>query len=574
MSAVAAAREEAMGEKKRLADDDGVDRSEKTSKKEKRAKKNAADIDDAAAKAARKAAKKQAKAAAASGGGGAESNDVGDGCGGGGSRVKVSGLPPGASAAKVAAFLDVNAEAVTLFGGEAVVAMPSAAAAERAAMNLNETKLAGRFVQVAVTSPDEDRSGDGDGGRSRDEPERKRDARGRGGGRDEDGGEDGGGKVVEVECAGQTGRIIGKGGSKIREIEELTGCSLKIRQEDGICEVRGRDVKAAVQEIKNIVQEGRERDGGGSLGGGGWQGGQQGFGDGGGMHAKDDHNSCPTPSRPFGVPPIGSASRHDTGANDWNCHCGSVNFARRSTCFRCNAPRAENNGAGPGAPGGVLRIPAAHTQGHGGREGNAGSSKSGALAAFTQGNEGDGYEVFVKYLPHTAQEHEVADFFSQYGALKGDVRLIRNPSTGQCKGAGFVTFASEQARQTALSKDGVKFGGRHLSITVAKTGTFGVRATEQALGTHTPAMLAETIKAIVAPDPDGTYVDGTFGRGGHTRGILAALGKNGRLHAFDMDPEVRRTYDRHNYFLFQMHCNSLRHQDTMRITPRPKKPLT
>ena len=69
--------------------------------------------------------------------------------------------------------------------------------------------------------------------------------------------------VVEVECAGQTGRIIGKGGSKIREIEELTGCVLRVRQEEGVCEVSGRDVNAAVQEIKNIVQEGRERDEGG-----------------------------------------------------------------------------------------------------------------------------------------------------------------------------------------------------------------------------------------------------------------------------------------------------------------------
>jgi 16S rRNA (cytosine1402-N4)-methyltransferase len=82
---------------------------------------------------------------------------------------------------------------------------------------------------------------------------------------------------------------------------------------------------------------------------------------------------------------------------------------------------------------------------------------------------------------------------------------------------------------------------------VAKTGTFGVRATEQAFGTHTPAMLRETIAALVAPDPNGTYVDGTFGRGGHTRGILAALGPNGKLHAFDMDPEVSARIDRTHF---------------------------
>jgi len=38
--------------------------------------------------------------------------------------------------------------------------------------------------------------------------------------------------------------------------------------------------------------------------------------------------------------------------------------------------------------------------------------------------------------------------------------------------------------------------------------------------------------------PDGIYIDGTFGRGGHSRALLKRLGENGRLIAIDQDPEA------------------------------------
>ena len=54
---------------------------------------------------------------------------------------------------------------------------------------------------------------------------------------------------------------------------------------------------------------------------------------------------------------------------------------------------------------------------------------------------------------------------------------------------------------------------------------------------HTTVMLHEAVDALVQ-DPDGTYVDATFGRGGHSRLILSRLSPAGRLIAFDKDPEA------------------------------------
>ena len=54
---------------------------------------------------------------------------------------------------------------------------------------------------------------------------------------------------------------------------------------------------------------------------------------------------------------------------------------------------------------------------------------------------------------------------------------------------------------------------------------------------HQTVLLQEAVEAL-AVKPAGTYVDGTFGRGGHSRAILERLGANGRLVVFDRDPQA------------------------------------
>jgi len=62
-------------------------------------------------------------------------------------------------------------------------------------------------------------------------------------------------------------------------------------------------------------------------------------------------------------------------------------------------------------------------------------------------------------------------------------------------------------------------------------------------GGHAPVLLAEAVAALAIRD-DGVYVDATFGRGGHARAILAALGARGRLVGVDRDDVVAECGDR------------------------------
>jgi 16S rRNA (cytosine1402-N4)-methyltransferase len=54
---------------------------------------------------------------------------------------------------------------------------------------------------------------------------------------------------------------------------------------------------------------------------------------------------------------------------------------------------------------------------------------------------------------------------------------------------------------------------------------------------HVPVLFAQVMEGL-AVKTEGTYLDGTFGRGGHARGVLQRLGPGGRLLLMDKDPEA------------------------------------
>lgn len=63
--------------------------------------------------------------------------------------------------------------------------------------------------------------------------------------------------------------------------------------------------------------------------------------------------------------------------------------------------------------------------------------------------------------------------------------------------------------------------------------TEGVDATSA----HLPVMFSQVMEGLRVVQ-DGTYLDGTFGRGGHARGVLQRLGRGGRLLLMDKDPDA------------------------------------
>ncbi|MBL0304757.1 MAG: 16S rRNA (cytosine(1402)-N(4))-methyltransferase RsmH [Chitinophagaceae bacterium] len=69
---------------------------------------------------------------------------------------------------------------------------------------------------------------------------------------------------------------------------------------------------------------------------------------------------------------------------------------------------------------------------------------------------------------------------------------------------------------------------------------------------HIPVLLDEVIEGLNIR-PDGTYVDCTFGGGGHSRAILSKLSAKGRLVAFDQDDDARKNLPDDERLIFISH---------------------
>ena len=155
---------------------------------------------------------------------------------------------------------------------------------------------------------------------------------------------------------------------------------------------------------------------------------------------------------------------------------------------------------------------------------------AGQLALQNSKKEKQGYDVFVRNLLEDTKTEDLYAFFEPAG------KIIRAPRLNLGRGFAWITFDSMEAVTQAVSWSGSYLGSRIVYVHPANNVSGGDGHEK----IHHPALCDETVESMVAPNPGGVYVDGTFGRGGHTRAMLAAMSPEGRMHAFDMDPEAIR----------------------------------
>lgn len=75
-------------------------------------------------------------------------------------------------------------------------------------------------------------------------------------------------------------------------------------------------------------------------------------------------------------------------------------------------------------------------------------------------------KLYVGNLPYTVNDAELRGLFAKYGQID-ELALIMDRDTGRPKGFAFVTFATQQAAETALAENGKDVGGRAIRVNIA-----------------------------------------------------------------------------------------------------------
>lgn len=75
-------------------------------------------------------------------------------------------------------------------------------------------------------------------------------------------------------------------------------------------------------------------------------------------------------------------------------------------------------------------------------------------------------KLYVGNFPYSVSEQELRGLFEPYGDIQ-ELAMIMDRDTGRPKGFAFITFASQQAAETALEQNGKDLGGRPLKVNMA-----------------------------------------------------------------------------------------------------------
>lgn len=76
-------------------------------------------------------------------------------------------------------------------------------------------------------------------------------------------------------------------------------------------------------------------------------------------------------------------------------------------------------------------------------------------------------KIYVGNLPFQLNEDDLANVFQPFGEIK-EIALIKDRYTNQFKGFVFITFATQESAEKALSMDGKDFGGRPMKVNMAR----------------------------------------------------------------------------------------------------------